>query len=106
MKQDDGLSRVREICTHLTCVICADIQSSSTVHFNLRIKPPIHCGDLNRLRVYLVSPSLFFGEVKYIANGIYKFTQVLTIFGTKLIKLAAGQQIINSNSTKKRFTVA
>ena len=50
--------------------------------------------------------SLFFSEVKYIANGIYKFTQVLTIFGTKLIKLAAGKQIINSNSTKKRFTVA
>ena len=45
-------------------------------------------------------------KVKYIANGIYKFTQVLTIFGTKLIKLPAGKQIINSNSTKKRFTVA
>ena len=44
-------------------------------------------------------------KVKYIANGIYKFTQGPTIFGTKLIKLPAGKQIINSNSTKKRFTV-
>lgn len=60
-----------------------------------------HIFPLLRLR-----KSLFFSEVKYIANGIYKFTQVLTIFGTKLIKLAAGKQIINSNSTKKRFTVA
>ena len=56
--------------------------------------------------IFLQFFSLFISEVKYIANGIYKFTQVLTIFGTKLIKLPAGKQIINSNSTKKRFTVA